>query len=235
MGIRFLCPNGHKLNVKADLAGKRASCPECGAKLVVPGASPKPAIAPTATVVGSATPAGGVWYMQSSDGQQFGPATEPQFCEWIAAGRVTAESHVWRDGWPEWKVARDAAELLPMPLAAVPVAAASVAATPATPVAPSAPASPPEPAMATAAEPDAEPAAAPVVADSVIDENVVPTAANYALRKQRRKKTQMTLAMVMLLTVIVLAGILIWVIVSSSSDAPPVSQQNTTAHESERM
>ena len=36
MGIRFLCPNGHKLNVKADLAGKRASCPECGAKLVIP-------------------------------------------------------------------------------------------------------------------------------------------------------------------------------------------------------
>jgi GYF domain 2 len=234
MGIRFLCPNGHKLNVKADLAGKRASCPECGAKLVVPGASPKPAIAPTATVVGSATPAGGVWYMQSSDGQQFGPATEPQFCEWIAAGRVTAESHVWRDGWPEWKVARDAAELLPMPLAAVPVAAASVAATPAAEP-PSAPATPPEPAIATAAEPDAEPAAAPVVADSVIDENVVPTAATYALRKQRRKKTQMTLAMVMLLAVIVLAGILIWVIVSSSSETPPVSQQNSTAHESERM
>jgi hypothetical protein len=36
MGIRFLCPNGHKLNVKSFLAGKRAICPQCGAKVLVP-------------------------------------------------------------------------------------------------------------------------------------------------------------------------------------------------------
>lgn len=36
MGIRFQCPNGHKINVKAFLAGKRARCPDCGAKVVVP-------------------------------------------------------------------------------------------------------------------------------------------------------------------------------------------------------
>ena len=36
MGIRFLCPNGHKLNVKSFLAGKRAICPDCGAKVLVP-------------------------------------------------------------------------------------------------------------------------------------------------------------------------------------------------------
>ena len=45
MGIRFQCPNGHKLNVKADLAGKRASCPECGVKLVIPAAAPWPVTA----------------------------------------------------------------------------------------------------------------------------------------------------------------------------------------------
>src|SRR5215471_17258656 len=39
MGIRFYCPNGHKLNVKLELAGKRAICPDCGAKLVVPAAA----------------------------------------------------------------------------------------------------------------------------------------------------------------------------------------------------
>jgi hypothetical protein len=43
MGIRFLCPTGHKLNVKAHLAGKRAICPECGAKVVVPEAPPEEA------------------------------------------------------------------------------------------------------------------------------------------------------------------------------------------------
>jgi hypothetical protein len=39
MGIRFLCPSGHKLNVKSFLAGKRAICPQCGAKVVVPDSS----------------------------------------------------------------------------------------------------------------------------------------------------------------------------------------------------
>lgn len=36
MGIRFLCPNGHKLNVKTFLAGKRGVCPRCGAKFDIP-------------------------------------------------------------------------------------------------------------------------------------------------------------------------------------------------------
>jgi hypothetical protein len=36
MGIRFSCPNGHRLNVKAHLAGKRGVCPQCGAKVIVP-------------------------------------------------------------------------------------------------------------------------------------------------------------------------------------------------------
>lgn len=36
MGIKFLCPNGHKLHVKAFLSGKKAFCPKCGARVVVP-------------------------------------------------------------------------------------------------------------------------------------------------------------------------------------------------------
>jgi hypothetical protein len=36
MGIRFLCPNGHRLNVKGFLAGKRGVCPHCGAKMRIP-------------------------------------------------------------------------------------------------------------------------------------------------------------------------------------------------------
>ncbi|MEX2113295.1 MAG: DUF4339 domain-containing protein [Pirellulales bacterium] len=36
MGIKFSCPNGHKLNVKNFLSGKRAICPKCGARVVVP-------------------------------------------------------------------------------------------------------------------------------------------------------------------------------------------------------
>lgn len=36
MGIRFHCPNGHKLHVKGFLAGKRGICPECGVKVIIP-------------------------------------------------------------------------------------------------------------------------------------------------------------------------------------------------------
>ena len=39
MGIRFSCPNGHKLNVKDHLAGKRGICPSCRATFLIPIAS----------------------------------------------------------------------------------------------------------------------------------------------------------------------------------------------------
>lgn len=39
MGIRFLCPNGHRLNVKTFLAGERGICPECDARFIVPAES----------------------------------------------------------------------------------------------------------------------------------------------------------------------------------------------------
>lgn len=36
MGIKLHCPNGHKLNVKSFLAGRRGICPDCGAKFEIP-------------------------------------------------------------------------------------------------------------------------------------------------------------------------------------------------------
>ena len=42
MGIRFYCPNGHKLNVKQFQAGKKAICPFCGAKIQIPLESTRP-------------------------------------------------------------------------------------------------------------------------------------------------------------------------------------------------
>ncbi|HND55851.1 MAG TPA: hypothetical protein PLV92_25720, partial [Pirellulaceae bacterium] len=36
MGIKFHCPNGHKLNVKSFLAGRRGVCPHCGARMMIP-------------------------------------------------------------------------------------------------------------------------------------------------------------------------------------------------------
>jgi hypothetical protein len=42
MGIRFYCPNGHKMNVKDYQAGQRGICPTCGAKMQIPLESTRP-------------------------------------------------------------------------------------------------------------------------------------------------------------------------------------------------
>ncbi|MCE9552672.1 MAG: GYF domain-containing protein, partial [Planctomycetes bacterium] len=42
MGIRFYCPQGHKLNVKSFLAGKKGFCPQCNAKVDIPLRSTRP-------------------------------------------------------------------------------------------------------------------------------------------------------------------------------------------------
>ncbi len=55
MGIRFNCPNGHKLNVKEFLAGKRGVCPQCGAKFIIPMPAQAPA-AQTPLPVGAGLP-----------------------------------------------------------------------------------------------------------------------------------------------------------------------------------
>ena len=54
MGIRFLCPSGHKLNVKTFLAGKRGICPHCGAKFEIPFESVATAPPPPAAASASA-------------------------------------------------------------------------------------------------------------------------------------------------------------------------------------
>ncbi len=50
MGIHFACPNGHPLHVKVELSGKRAICPHCQAKFLIPKVEDlaSPAVSPTA-------------------------------------------------------------------------------------------------------------------------------------------------------------------------------------------
>ena len=42
MGIRFFCPQGHKLNVKEFQAGRKGICPDCGSKMQIPLESTRP-------------------------------------------------------------------------------------------------------------------------------------------------------------------------------------------------
>jgi hypothetical protein len=198
MGIRFYCPNGHKLNVKEFQAGRKGICPYCAAKFQIPTESVRPSSrgrkrkrdtvaaapapppevngvssAPTPTVSGAragaaepavappavaspaaqpapatvppldpaqpsmapgpsfpaqpvatpaptaaATPAADplveapdmIWYVRPPSGGQFGPAQANVMRTWLAEGRVSADSLVWREGWRDW---REAGELFP--------------------------------------------------------------------------------------------------------------------------
>ena len=232
MGIKFNCPNGHKLNVKSFLAGKKGVCPHCGAKFRIPnepgdedddlpaplappgtapplpmgvpadshrgrgganggcgiaggsschrragghsdgharaaardsggadgnyaadgGASRPPGCALVGVPVGGVAtgiplPVGGplvgaplaggavpmagppaarippaplpdpiaeapaaVWYVRPPTGSQYGPARGDVMRKWITEGRVSGDSLVWREGWPDWK---NAAQLFP--------------------------------------------------------------------------------------------------------------------------
>ncbi|MCH8839999.1 MAG: DUF4339 domain-containing protein [Planctomycetes bacterium] len=143
MGIRFECPNGHRLHVKAFLAGERGICPECDVRFIVPaesgGRAPvveevavEEVAAPpeTATSATAAPPLPeaelflpeadlslpDVWYVRTAGGSQYGPADTETMRGWVAEGRVLHDSWVWRTGWPDWKRGVEALALLNVPI-----------------------------------------------------------------------------------------------------------------------
>lgn len=46
-----------------------------------------------------------VWYVRPPSGGEYGPATDEDFQNWLAEGRITPDSYVWFTGWPDWKQA----------------------------------------------------------------------------------------------------------------------------------
>ena len=112
MGIRFSCSNGHKLNIKTELAGRKGFCPQCGVAVRIPRENEKPekpekkTSGPTVTTL-SADP-NAVWYLQVPHGPQYGPATGAVVENWIKERRVSPEMLVWKEGWDHWLEAKNA-------------------------------------------------------------------------------------------------------------------------------
>ncbi|MCA9229292.1 MAG: DUF4339 domain-containing protein [Planctomycetales bacterium] len=145
MGIRFLCPNGHKLNVKAFLAGKRGICPDCDARFIVPTVSggkavsveptpdtqiPDPELPSTSIATSSGAPLPPAsdqnlpeaWYVRLAAGEQYGPANTELMSDWVNEGRVASDSMVWRTGWEHWKPASEVLPAFQVPPPVEPVA-----------------------------------------------------------------------------------------------------------------
>ncbi len=48
---------------------------------------------------------GANWHLRLASGGQYGPQSNDVMRQWLAEGRITADSLVWRDGWADWKPA----------------------------------------------------------------------------------------------------------------------------------
>jgi hypothetical protein len=46
-----------------------------------------------------------IWYVRPPSGGQYGPARGEIMRKWLAEGRVSADSMVWREGWSDWQIA----------------------------------------------------------------------------------------------------------------------------------
>lgn len=45
------------------------------------------------------------WYVRIPTGNQFGPARADIMRKWLAEGRISGDSYVWCEGWPDWQLA----------------------------------------------------------------------------------------------------------------------------------
>lgn len=64
------------------------------------------------------------WYVRQPSGEQFGPVSGEQIFLWVREGRIDVSALVWREGWPQWRVA---GECFAPPAPTAPVATPPVA------------------------------------------------------------------------------------------------------------
>jgi len=126
-----------KLRVPDTAAGKRIKCPKCQGVINVPAGDAAVAGAATPAIptpsrlankssgsinvpklsTPAPTPKSSVklpskapveqWYVQTEDGQQYGPVTRQELDQWYAEGRVTTDTQLLRDGSEQWQWASD--------------------------------------------------------------------------------------------------------------------------------
>jgi hypothetical protein len=92
MPIAFTCEHcGKTLKVRDDLGGRRVKCPQCQNVVRVPAGEP------TAEK----------WFLQTEDGETYGPVDRHELDQWNEEGRVTADCQVLREGSDQWQWATD--------------------------------------------------------------------------------------------------------------------------------
>ncbi|MCA9236150.1 MAG: DUF4339 domain-containing protein, partial [Planctomycetales bacterium] len=149
-------------------------------------------------------PAVDAWYVRPAGGGQYGPATTEVFRTWLAEGRVPADAWVWRDGWPDWKPAAEAASTLDQ-------------------ATPSQPAGAPQPPAAAAPQPAAVPVAAASTPPTLVSgagetlageagfESPAAAARRAKLAARRRRNKQITIVLAVLAFVLLtVLAVVLW-------------------------
>jgi predicted Zn finger-like uncharacterized protein len=95
-------------------------CKRCSNVIVVRGAEVAVAVDPLAPPPASPPDPDALWYVVI-DQEQVGPLTVDELAAHVAAGRVGADSYVWREGLADWQPVSLIAELAGLGLAAAPV------------------------------------------------------------------------------------------------------------------
>ncbi len=137
MPIDIFCESCQKkLRVPDTAAGKRIKCPKCQGVISVPGGeidAPAPHLSspaiptpsrlaaskssssislptPKASTPGSKIAARALvenWFVQTEDGEQYGPVSRDELNAWFGEGRITAETQLLKEGSAQWQWATD--------------------------------------------------------------------------------------------------------------------------------
>ena len=135
MPIEVKCQGcGRSLRAPDKMAGKKVKCPNCSAILSLPNlptdkpaekpatgkpatgkpatgkpATGKPATGKPATEKSAAEKPGAEteWFMQTDDGEEYGPVTKDELDQWVQDGRIDSSCQLLREGWEQWKWAEE--------------------------------------------------------------------------------------------------------------------------------
>lgn len=103
MPLQVVCPSCNaKLKAPDTAAGKKTKCPKCQAVIAVPADAPQ---APTGSP--GAGKKAESWYMQATDGSQFGPVPRAELDEWFKEGRISADCQLLKEGADQWQWASE--------------------------------------------------------------------------------------------------------------------------------
>lgn len=107
-------------------AVKAASASKSGA---IPTTKPAAPVTPKSSVKLPAQPVE-QWFVQTEDGEQYGPVTRTELDQWHTEGRLTTDTQILREGSEQWQWASDLyPDLMPQENAAAPAAEAAPEAT----------------------------------------------------------------------------------------------------------